>query len=125
MASKYSISTDGENFNGKYDTEEEAVSDGVSHGYTSFHVGALRPPTQPEYFWNACDWLEMVSCQDDYGGEWAEDWDNSTKQEREELEKEVRDVLRRWLDKYSNRPTHFCVDNSVEYVVENGVARKK
>jgi hypothetical protein len=73
-------------------------------------VGVNVQPTQPEMLWFADDWLEHVSVQDEFGGEWAEDWDGSTEEQREELEKEVRDVMAKWLDRHDLRPTFFSVD---------------
>ena len=106
----YCYSHDEETFHGDFPTYEAAVEAGRSDaGDRPVFVGEAVPPTQPEDWWNAEDWLEHVSVQDEYSGDWAEDWDNSTKEQREELEREVRAVMAAWLDRHDLRPKFFNV----------------
>lgn len=119
----FAISGDEEAFHGSYSTIEEAIGEAANgYAYKVFWVGECEAPTQPEAFWYAEDWLEHVSCQDDYSGEWAEDWDDSTRAQRAELEENVRKVMAEWLDKHNLRPRHFKITNSVRYRVLDGVA---
>ncbi len=113
----FSYSFDEERFDGDYATREEALAEAVAEGSDRpcIWVGENVPPTQPEYRWHAEDWLEYVSCQDDYSGEWAEGWDDSTKEQRAELEDQVRQVMADWLDKHKLRPRHYTVTNIVEH----------
>ena len=122
---KWCYSFDGE----LYDSEEFNTAEDVVAGVLaecdlldgeSFSIGQCSPPIQPEDMWDAADWLEHVSVQDDYSGDWAEDWDRSTKEQREELEAEVRTVLAAWLDRHKLRPTHFTIDSDSvrEFMVE-------
>lgn len=121
----FAVSTDEENFIGSYATIEEAVEEAANgYAYEKFWIGECGPPTQPEELWYAEDWLEHVSCQDDYAGEWAEDWDGSTKEQREELEQGVRKVMAEWLDRHKLRPRHFNVVNIMEYHVVDGIVEK-
>ena len=83
------------------DAVEEATN---GYAYETFWVGKCVPPPRPEDMWCAEDWLEHVSVQDSYSGEWAEDWDGSTRVQRNELEQEVRSVLAAWLDRHNLRP---------------------
>lgn len=108
----WAISSDGENYGGStFPTKEEAIAAGKDlYEGASFYLGQIRKPIPPEHFFSADIWLEHVSVQEDYSGEHAEDWDGSTKEEREELETEVRKVMAAWLDKYDLRPTFWNVD---------------
>ena len=109
----YSLSLDGERFSGRYATIEEALKDADSN---IVFVGLAVAPPQPETFWAAEDWLEHVSTQDPYCGDWADNWDDSTHQQRAELEDEVRKVLAAWLDRHGLRPRFWDVKDVVEYV---------
>lgn len=114
---KYCWSTDGEIYHGEFETPEEALGEAsdTNPGRKSFYVGETCPPTQPELLWRAYDWLGYVSCHDEYSGEWAEDWDQSTPEQRDELEAEVRPILAAWLDRHGLRPKFFTVSNEVRY----------
>lgn len=121
LVGKYAISSDEAQFEGSYDTLQEALDEAaVGYAYTIFWVGVMRSPVQPETYWDAEDWLEHVSVQDEYGSDWAEGWDASTKEQREELEAEICPILAKWLDKYELRPCFFTVTNVVKYEVEDG-----
>ena len=114
----WSISKDGELYRGRYSTKDEAIAEAMGvHGYKSFYVGRCVPPVQPEQHWNAEDWLEHVSCQDEYSCEWADDWDESTRKLREELEVEVRAVMAAWLDRHGLRPKFWMIEDAEEYTV--------
>jgi hypothetical protein len=122
----FSYSFDEEHFHGQFETREDAIAEAVSESAELgkwFQVGRCVPPTQPENWWSPSDWLEHVSCQDSYGGDYAEDWDESTAEQREELQREVRAVMAAWLDRHELRPRFYLVDQIQDYVVENGVAR--
>ncbi len=120
---KFSYSLDGERYHGtKNNTFDECVREALKevkpHG--QIWVGVQRAPMQPEYYWDADDWLEHVSCQEDYSGDCADDWDISTKDEQDELNAEVREVLAKWLDRHGNRPQFWIVENPVVLVELNG-----
>lgn len=119
---RYAYSTDEENYTGPFDTIEEVIAEATagSNAYVGmgFWVGEEAKPPQPEEFWHSSrDWLENVGEQDEYGIEAAEDWDRSTKEQREELEAEVREVMGKWLDRHKLRPSFFLVENVKKYVV--------
>ena len=119
----FAISTNEERYDGQYKTLKDAVDEAMNgYGYEVFWVGECVAPTQPEDWWEASDWLEHVHVQDEYCGEWAEDWNQSTKQQRHELEDQVRKVMADWLDRHKLRPTFFNIANPVKYVVSDGVA---
>ena len=120
----FSYSTDAQNFIGEFDTIEDAKAEAIAYakeyGYHKVWVGESVSPIQPEFCWEASDWLEQVSNGDDYLGDHAEDWDNSTPSQREELEVAVRKVMAEWLDRHSLRPKFFLVDNVEEIDVQPG-----
>ena len=118
--SAWCISSDGENYGHvTFPTKEDAIEEGEElYDGEPFHVGKLERPIQPEDFFDADDWLEHVSCQDDYAGEHCEDWDDSTPEQRVELTIEVRKVMAAWLDRHNLRPKFWNVPNP-EYVEPN------
>ncbi len=87
-----------------------------------FYVGEVVKPTPPEDLWSVEDWIEHVSCQDDYSGDFADGWFNATKDQVEELEGFVKAIMTHWLDKHKLRPTHYNIPNSVKYQNIDGVA---
>ena len=127
MADNFTVSYNGQDFFGTFESLEAATqtaqTESKHYGYTRFWIGVPKPPTQPERMWHVDDWLEHVSCSDDYSGEWAEGWERSTKEQREELEDTVRAMMSHWLDKHKLRPTHFTVEEISEYVIKDGAIR--
>ena len=109
MEGTWSLSQNGETYFGRFETKQAAIDEGHADGKYPFWVGECEPPSQPETFWHAEDWIEHVCCQDEYNTEWAEDWDKSTREQREELEGEVRALMADWLDHYNLRPRHFNI----------------
>ena len=108
----FSTSTNEESYSGEYLSEMEALEEAFAHEDDDVvWVGECVPPTQPEDYWNAEDWIEHVACQDEYSGEYAEDWDQSTKEQREELERGVSKVMAAWLDRHNLRPKFFSIKN--------------
>lgn len=97
-----------------YASRADAVAAGLAeYNGEAFWIGEAFPPEKAEAFFDAGDWLENVSCQEDYDGDHAEGWDMSTKEQRAELEREVRPVMAAWLDRHNLRPTFFNVRNAV------------
>lgn len=78
-------------------------------------MGESHDPSPPESWWDAEDWIEHVLCQDEYSGEWAEGTLSTTKEQREELEAEVRKIMAAWLDRHDLRPK-FCKVQNAERV---------
>lgn len=123
IVGKYAVSCNGEEFSGVYDTLPEAIGEASSgYDYTTFLIGVMAPVSQPESLWSAEDWLDHVGVQDDYNSEWADGWDMSTKEQREELEAEIRPILAKWLDKHDLRPNIFTMTNVVKYSLVDGKA---
>lgn len=116
----YSWSTDEEQYHGSYPSIEAAIADAEAEHEEDWTgpvwVGEQAAPVQPEEHWDAERWLEHVSCQDEYSSEWAEDWDTSTKEQREELEYAVRKVMAEWLDRHCLRPTFWLIEKAKKYI---------
>jgi hypothetical protein len=109
---RYSYSHNEENYYGSYATREEAIAEAsadLDKG-DRFWTALNSPPTQPEAFWQAEDWLEHVSCQDEYGCDWSMDWESSTAEQRAELEAEVRPVMAAWLERHGLRPRFWSAE---------------
>ncbi|MFA6690114.1 MAG: hypothetical protein WCS18_11615 [Sphaerochaetaceae bacterium] len=98
---------------GVFKNEADAIEEGtVGYNGVPFWLAKVCSPTPPENLFDVEDWLERVACDDDYAGDWAEDWDMSTKEQRTELEREVRAVIAAWLDRNNLRPTFFNVKDA-------------
>lgn len=113
---KYSYSTDEEHFTGQFDSAEEAATVGFSETEeNTLFVGESVRPTPPEDH-NFVDLIiEHVQCQDEYQGDWAENWPDATDAQKEEFEADIRRVFAAWLDKHSLRPAFWTVANVKEY----------
>ena len=128
MNGKFSISYDEETYQDQFDTREEACKEAAASCEvgTEFWVGECVTPTQPEQCFDVIDWLKRVSCCDEYSMECAEDWDESTKEQREELEGQVREVMAKWLDRHDLRPKFWCITDAMKYVsTESGYEESK
>jgi len=118
----FAFSINEENYYGYNDTLQSAIDEAVKeYGYDSFWVGECVCPVQPEELFEVRQWLESVSESEDYEGEWAENWNESTLAQREELETKVRAVMAEWLDRHKLRPGFFKIESPVKYIVVDGV----
>lgn len=117
----FSLSSDGEYYQGRFDTVAAAAHSAQLLDYEHFWIGELTPPPPPESLWEAVDWLEHVSIQDEYAFEHAEDWESSTEEQRAELEEQVRKVMGEWLDRHGLRPQFFNVYDAKAYRFVDGV----
>lgn len=122
--SEWSFSLDEERYEGQFKSMGDAIFAALKEADEGalFWVGENRPPTQPEEWWEAENWLEHVSCQDEYDSDCADSWDNSTKEQREELEIEVRKILGAWLDRHGLRPGFWIVREPTEFRKTRGAA---
>lgn len=114
MTGKWSISTNEENYNGVFDTEEDAIAEGKASEYGRFWVGKCVTPIQPEAMFQESaieDWLEHhVWGHDDYSGEWAEGHVSPTPEQMDELASQIRPFIAAWLDRHSLRPKFWNID---------------
>lgn len=112
MSKQFSYSHNGEEYHGRFDTFEQAKAEACEMGAT--FVGECVAPPAPESYFDADDWLEHVSCQDEYSIDAAEDWCRPTREQRGELENEVQAVMAAWLDRHGFRPTFFLIENPIQ-----------
>jgi len=121
----YSVSADGEYYSSQFESIGEACKEGVglvAEGAV-FFVGEVVPPASPASCFDASDFMYSVIDRDeDYGGDWAEGWDRSTKEQRSELTKRVQCVIQNWLDKHELNPTFFNIGDTWRFVVGDGKA---
>lgn len=120
---KYSYSTDEETYRQTFDTIEAACDEAAAEvGVGAFFwVGEIAEPPAAENHFSVDDWIEHVSCQDEFCGEWAEGWDMSTNAQREELEKEVRAVMTAWIERHNLRPTFWNINKPRKFYVAGKV----
>jgi hypothetical protein len=100
----------------EFPTLENAIEIGKCTYEGSFFVGKLREPTPPEMLFNAQEWIDSVSEQDDYHED--EDWCDANYMQILELERKVRQVMTEWLDSQDLRPKFTIVDDIEEIVVD-------
>lgn len=125
MTDMYSLSTDEENYNGQYDSIEEAVAEAVQmYGDGTFWVGRCVEPTDPAQYFDAESYFEHVSEQEEYCHEWGEDWMTANREQYRELESEVQSVIRNWLDRHDLRPKFWNIGDTFKYIVKDGVASR-
>ncbi|NCX94328.1 MAG: hypothetical protein EBX40_06610 [Gammaproteobacteria bacterium] len=128
VAGTFVYSTDGSAeiwTSGRYDTIDDALDEAFAWDAEKVvYIGECKRPPQPESIWEADDWLETVSCQDEYSIEVAEGWDRATKEQKEELETAVRNVMAEWLDKHDLRPKFYLVDEVGAFTREEWESRK-
>jgi hypothetical protein len=121
----YSYSTDKEIYYGDYGTPEEAADDCLGDGdRTRCWVGVNEPPPSPESYFDIEDLIETVSCQDLYSGDWADNWFRGTKEEKQEINNEVQQVIGAWFDKHGLRPAFHNVANVTEWTLIDGKPTK-
>lgn len=116
----FCLSTDGEHYDSRFPTEQEAIDEAVAWGCEVFYIGQPEKPVQPESFWSANEWIETVCNHDDYTGDYAEGWYCGTREQEKELEEQVRPVLAAWLDRHKLRPKHWLINSSTKYIVVEG-----
>lgn len=115
---RYSYSTNQETYQGDFDTVEQACDEAAGEVglHAHFWVGEQSKP-EPESWWNAEDWLEHVSWQEEFSSEWADGWDKSTYEQRKELESLVRPIMAAWLDRHKLRPKFFNIEKPRKFYV--------
>lgn len=120
-APAFCYSFTGEDFFGRCATVQDAIAEAIAEAgdRKTFYVGTSTPPPSPETYWNAEDWLEHVSCQDEYAGEYADGWDCSTKEQRKMLEDAVQPLLRSWLHANKLMPRFFTVRDVKAFAIQD------
>lgn len=119
----WSISTDGgENYHGIFPSKEEAVADfkaSMDGWLGTGYVGRCVSPIQPDELWDADDWLDDVSQHETYSLECASDWcSDITREQKRELEAEVKAVMTSWLDRHKLRPAFFLIEDAEKISME-------
>lgn len=119
MSKKFAYSLDGEMYFGEYDSVDEALKEASFDGWDkecpTIWVAECYRDYKPSV--SACWFLEDLQ-EDGYedGGEWAESWLwGVTKEEQEDLQKSLDEVVDAWLKKYHYEPTWFKVRNETLY----------
>ena len=109
---KWSISSDGENFSGQYDTLEQAVQEGIFL-YGRFWAGQCITPIPPEKLFDRDTidyWIDGVVEHEDYNGDWANGPWNASRERRAELAEQLQPAIAVWLECNGLRPTHWNID---------------
>lgn len=126
MSEKYSISFDGEDFEGVYESVEDAIAEAQSYAECShFFVGRCVAPVPPENLFSLEDWFDAVSHSYEYDVEFPFDSGRPNQNQCVELETTIRAAMTAWLDRYGLRPTHLDVDVATEFEVVDGAAIEK
>ena len=91
-------------------SRQAAIEEGLAtYPDEEFYIGRCVPPTSPEIYWHADDFLEHAAVQDDYMHDAAEDFGNANSEQTRELEDIVRPIMADWLKRHGLEPNHFCI----------------
>lgn len=106
----YAYSLDEEMYHGGYGSPEEAAHEcfECDDDAETCHVGRCVTPDPVDYL-DAEILIDNIQCQDDFAGEWAENWPGEAKEQRDELTAEFKKVFAAWLDRHNLRPRFFNV----------------
>lgn len=114
--SQYAYSTDGERYDGRFDSEREAaIAAFADTGEYQVEVSIIEPVSNPESYVNSWDVLEAIQCQEEYSMDGAENWPNATADQNDELTDMLRKTVAKWLDKHNLRPTFFVCSKPVTF----------
>jgi len=98
----------------EFDTREEAAAAGFLE-YDTVFTGEVIPPPMPECVISAENILDDAGCMEEYSGEWAEEWDRSTKEQRAELTAALRETMREWRIRHNLTPSFHNIENTREH----------
>lgn len=112
----YTLQEDSEHYHGAYDTRELAAQAAFAEDPTATKawVGQLRRPAPPESFINGADTIEAIATQDDYCGEFADDWPSCTQEQEDDLTQAMQDAVKAWVERHKLEPWHLIVDDIEE-----------
>lgn len=110
MKTQYAYSHNEENYHGFFDSREDAIAEAITDCECGKEVwtGEIETPI-PENHVEARYVLEQVACQDDFSGEWADDWPESNMEQEKELTEALRKTFSEWLDKHDLRPRFYNI----------------
>lgn len=113
---KYSYSTNEENYEGEFDTPEEAAQACFAEN-PDHHVcwvgEAVRP--QPENFIDGDLLIEHIMEQDEFSGDWAEAWPEATKEQKADLDERLKNMFLEWMDAHDLRPSFWNIENPKQF----------
>lgn len=119
----FAYSRDGERYEGTFATPEEAAReyfDDYGEEDGRCWVGRCAPPPAPEGYFDIEDLIDTVSSQDAYCGEWAEDWIDYSREQRQEINDAVQQMIGAWLDRHGLRPSFFNIEDAQEWELVDG-----
>lgn len=79
------------------------------------YVGEPGEPCPAEKYIDADLIIEHAQVQDDYSGEWGEDWPGETEEQKRQLTERLQKVFGDWLDEHKLRPNFFMVHEDVKF----------
>ncbi len=109
-----------------YETKELAIEAGKENfGDDGFFVAKSFKPDGIEFFPDAYDLIERAQdnlAESDAGGEWSEDWLETSKQARKRVSDQdiarldfaLKEAFGKWMDETANRPKFYTVSESEE-----------
>jgi hypothetical protein len=131
VSAVYCWSTDEEHYEGECASIAEALGESDDgHEFPTVWVGIRMQPTSPEAYFDAAfvrAWLCDVGERDDYcpDCDWSEDWDRSTREQREELATAIRATMAEWLTRHDLRPRFFAIRDAHKYELSVSPDRRR
>ena len=124
LTGKWSLSLNESDYQGIFDSAEQAIAEGRGYDQDEFWVAQIRKPIQPEELfdeWTIESWIERdVLEHDDYTSDDAENAVDPTEEQLTELVAEIRPLIAAWLDRNDLRPKFFNVDYASVRKIDNG-----
>ena len=124
IVEQWSVSTNEENYQGQFDSLEEAIGEIEGYGDGTYWIGRCVEPRPAEQLFSVDLWLEEVMEDEDYASDWSEGFFEKMKDRKKDLEQHIRTAIGEWFEQNKMRPHFWNIDSaSVQrYVVEDGKA---
>lgn len=120
MIGKWSVSSNGEDFWGEFDSRNEAVAEGIANDLEIFWVGRNRAPTPLS---DGVDAEELISkAIENLEDDWCFDFVEFEPAESllKELEQDIRSVVNHWVERHKLHPKWCIIEgSSVEKIYNN------
>lgn len=105
---------EGEVFDGRYDTQEEAAAAFVKLQIPApgdqFLVGQYERPSPPWEYVDAAVIFEDIACHEEYCGDAADHWPSATKEQMRELDESLTNLVKDWVERHGLMPDWWTVN---------------
>jgi len=113
---KYAYSWDDESYTGTFPSKEEAIAEAFGEWpeRVNVFVGEVVYPSAPEIFIDADTIIDAIINQEEYSGEYTQDWPIVSKEQKQELTDSLQRIVSEWIAKHNLQPNWYTVPDSEE-----------